>query len=82
MMRWGQPRLMKRVKDTVNECRSRMFDQVVDQCYDPELQRRLTDEVDRPIADAIMRGLVLHTQILLMFEINRMQAIEPIDRTT
>jgi hypothetical protein len=76
MMRWGQPRLMRRVKETVNECRSRMFDLVIDQCYDPELQRHLTDAVERPIADATMRGLVLRTQILLMFEVNRMQAID------
>jgi len=71
MMTWGQPRLMRKVKETVSECRSRMFDLVIEQS-DYFLVYR---ELDNAVQGRIDR--IIHSDIMIPVQIRLLQKIEP-----
>jgi len=77
MMTWGQPRLMRKIKETVSECRSRMFDLVLEKSEikgrrDRFLAyRELTNTVEGRIDRIIQNGIMLPVRIRLL------QKIEP-----
>lgn len=66
MMTWGQPRLMRKVKETVSECMSQMFDLVLEKSeIKGERDRFLTyRELDNAVqgrikvADRLLKGLI------------------------
>ena len=71
MLTWGQPRLMRKVKETVSECRSRMFDLVIEQSDHFLVYRELTNTVQGRIDRIIQSGIMLPVSVRLL------QKIEP-----
>jgi hypothetical protein len=77
MMTWGQPRLMRKIKETVSECRSQMFDLVLEKSEirgrrDRFLTyRELTNTVEGRIDRIIQSGIMLPVRVRLL------QKIEP-----
>ena len=77
MMAWGQPRLMRKVKETVGECRSRMFDLFIEQSEiwgrsDRFLAYR---ELDNAVQGRIDR--IIQSGIMLPVSVRLLQKIEP-----
>ena len=70
MMTWGQPRLMRKVKETVSECRSRMFDLVIEQSDHFLVYRELTNTVQGRI------DRIIHSDIMLPVQIRLRQRID------
>ena len=75
MMTWGQPRLMRKIKETVSEYRSQMFDLVLEKSEikgrrDRFLTyRELTNTVEGRIDRIIQSGIMLPVEIRLRHEI-------------
>jgi len=77
MMTWGQPRLMRKVKETVSECRSRMFDLFIEQSEiwgrsDRFLAYR---ELDNAVQGRIDR--IIQSGIMFPVSVRLLQKIEP-----
>jgi len=70
MMTWGQPRLMRKVKETVSECKSRMFDLVIEQSDHFLVYRELTNTVQGRI------DRIIHSDIMLPVQIRLRQRID------
>lgn len=77
MMTWGQPRLMRRIKETADGCRSRMFDIVIEKSEIRGkgdrflIYRELNNTVEGRIDRIIQSGIMITIQVMLL------QKIEP-----
>ena len=77
MMTWGQPRLMRRIKETADGCRNRMFDLFIEQSEikgrrDRFLAYRELDNAVQGRIDRIIQG-----GIIFPVRIRLVQKIEP-----
>jgi len=77
MMTWGQPRRMRKVKETVSECMSQMFDLVLEKSeIKGERDRFLTyRELDNAVQGRIDR--IIQSGIMLPVSVRLLQKIEP-----
>lgn len=77
MMAWGQPRLMRKVKETVSECGSRMFDLVIEQSEIKGRRDRFLTyrELDNAVQGRIDR--IIQNGIMFPVRIRLLQKIEP-----
>ena len=84
MLTWGQPRLMRRIKETADRCRNRMFDLFIEQseiwgrsdrflAY-RELDNAVQGRIDRIIQSGIM--LPVRVRLLQKIEPDRFRRIE------
>lgn len=71
MMAWGQPRLMRKVKETVSECGSQMFDICIEQSERFLVYR----DLDNAVQSRIDR--IIHIDIMLPVRVRLLQKIEP-----
>jgi len=77
MMTWGQPRLMRKVKETVSECRSRMFDLFIEQSEIKGRRDRFLTyrELDNATQGRIDR--IIQSGIMFPVRVRLVQKIEP-----
>ena len=81
MMTWGQPRLMNQIRENLDECKSRIFDLVIEQTEVKkdrflvymELHNVVKDQIDGIIENSIM--LSIHIMLLQKIEPDRFRRI-------